>query len=96
MPNSKAYIIDPKSCAPCRQHFAPEVASQVAELLHFVDFLREPQVDPDTGEPLDVQKKTYEALAGGLPEMRSVFCCADLRFFLCRTYFLDASVELND
>ena len=54
----------------CRQHFPADVAKQAEEPLYFADFLREPVLDPDTGEPLEVQPKYYESFSGGLPAIR--------------------------
>ncbi len=54
----------------CRQHFPADVAKQAEEPLYFADFLREPVLDPDTGEPLEVQPKYYESFCGGLPAIR--------------------------
>lgn len=54
----------------CRQHFAPEVALQAAQDVHFADFRRDPVLDPDTGEPLEVQPKFYESFPGGMEEIR--------------------------
>ena len=53
-----------------RQHFAPEVAVQAEQSLYFADFRRDPQLDPDTGEPLEVQPKFYESFPGGLADIR--------------------------
>jgi hypothetical protein len=36
-----------------------------------VDFLREPVVDEETGEVIDAHPSNYEAVPGGLPEIRS-------------------------
>ncbi len=57
-------------CALCRQHFAPEVVRQLGAPLTFVDFLREPILDPKTGETLDAHPSFYESVPGGLPELR--------------------------
>ena len=54
-----------------RQHFAPEVAAQAEQALYFADFRRDPQLDPDTGEPLEVQPKFYESFPGGIQDIRS-------------------------
>ena len=53
-----------------RQHFAPEVAVQAEQPLYFADFRRDPQLDADTGEPLEVQPKFYESFPGGMAEIR--------------------------
>lgn len=41
------------------------------EPLYFVDFLREPVVDDETGEVLEAHPSNYEAVPGGLVEIRS-------------------------
>ena len=53
-----------------RQHFPPEVAAQLKRPLHFVDFLREPVTDPETGEVIDAHPSVYESVVGGLPDIR--------------------------
>jgi len=60
------------------------VAKQAEEPLFFADFLRDPVLDPDTGEPLEVQPKYYESFSGGLPAIR---CLSDgfLFFKVLRT-----------
>uniref|UniRef100_A0A383W453 AAA+ ATPase domain-containing protein n=1 Tax=Tetradesmus obliquus TaxID=3088 RepID=A0A383W453_TETOB len=55
----------------CRQEFPPELCKQVDEPLYFVDFLREPVVDDETGEVIEAHPSNYEAVPGGLPEIRS-------------------------
>lgn len=44
---------------------------QVDEPVYFVDFLREPVVDDETGEVLDAHPSNYEAVPGGLAEIRT-------------------------
>jgi len=46
------------------------VVRQLEEPLHFVDFLREPVTDAETGEVLDAHPSFYESVAGGLPDIR--------------------------
>ncbi len=53
-----------------RQHFPADVVRQLEEPLHFVDFLREPVTDAETGEVLDAHPSFYESVAGGLPDIR--------------------------
>ena len=53
-----------------RSQTAPELFAQLAAPLYFVDFLREPVVDEETGETLDAHPSYYEAALGGLPEIR--------------------------
>eukprot|EP00879_Flechtneria_rotunda_P026528 GHRR01028292.1.p1 GENE.GHRR01028292.1~~GHRR01028292.1.p1 ORF type:complete len:1302 (+),score=429.83 GHRR01028292.1:91-3906(+) len=55
----------------CRQEFAPELCKQVDEPLYFVDFLRDPVVDDETGEVLSAHPSHYEAVPGGLKEIRT-------------------------
>jgi dynein heavy chain len=47
------------------------LVAQVDEPLYFVDFLREPVVDEETGEVIEAHPSNYEAVPGGLPEIRS-------------------------
>jgi len=42
----------------------------VDEPLYFVDFLREPVLDDETGEVVDAHPSFYEAVPGGLAEVR--------------------------
>ena len=53
-----------------RQHFATEVAAQARQSLYFADFKRDPQLDTDTGEPLEIQPKFYESFPGGISDIR--------------------------
>ncbi|KAK9841874.1 hypothetical protein WJX81_008571 [Elliptochloris bilobata] len=53
-----------------KQHFPADVARQLEEPLHFVDFLRPPVTDPETGEVLDAHPSFYESVPGGLPDIR--------------------------
>jgi dynein heavy chain, axonemal len=43
---------------------------QVEEPVYFVDFLRDPVEDPDTGEAIDAHPSYYEAVPKGLSEVR--------------------------
>ncbi|GFR42148.1 hypothetical protein Agub_g3000 [Astrephomene gubernaculifera] len=54
----------------CRDNFSSDLVKQVEEPLYFVDFLREPVVDDETGEIIDGHPSFYEAVKGGLPEVR--------------------------
>lgn len=45
--------------------------TQVDEPLYFVDFLRDPVVDDDTGEVINAHPSHYEAVPGGLVEIRA-------------------------
>lgn len=50
----------------------PTVMSrQVDEPLYFVDFLREPVCDDETGEVLNAHPSNYEAVPGGLAEIKT-------------------------
>ena len=40
--------------------------------LYYVDFLREPTTNAETGEVVDAHPSFYESIAGGLPDIRSV------------------------
>lgn len=42
----------------------------MSEPLSFVDFLRDPEVDEETGEIITAHPSFYEAVTGGLPEIR--------------------------
>ncbi len=48
----------------------PPHCTQVEEPIYFVDFLREPVADEETGETVDAHPSFYEAVPGGLPEIR--------------------------
>lgn len=56
-------------CIMSLKHFCLPV--QVEEPLYFVDFLREPVVDDDTGEVVDAHPSFYESVPGGLPDIRA-------------------------
>lgn len=43
---------------------------KVEEPLFFVDFLREPEVDEETGETINAHPSFYESVHGGLPDIR--------------------------
>ena len=43
---------------------------QVEEPLYFVDFLREPITDNETGEVIDAHPSFYESVPNGLPDIR--------------------------
>lgn len=43
---------------------------QVDEPLYFVDFLREPTFDNETGEVIEAHPSFYESISGGLPDIR--------------------------
>ena len=45
-------------------------SAQVEEPLYFVDFLREPTFDNETGEVIDAHPSFYESIQGGLPDIR--------------------------
>ena len=42
--------------------FGPDISSQVERRVMFVDFLREPTLDPDTGEQVAPAERCYEAI----------------------------------
>ena len=46
------------------------LAAQVEEPLYFVDFLREPTFDNETGEVIEAHPSFYESIQGGLPDIR--------------------------
>ena len=48
-----------------------QTAVQVEEPVYFVDFLREPEMDEETGEVVDAHPSFYEGVTQGLPEVRT-------------------------
>ena len=44
------------------QKFGPQLTAQVQRRVQFVDFLRDPTLDPDTGEVIAPAEKCYEAI----------------------------------
>ena len=40
------------------------------EPIYFVDFLRDPTVDEETGETIEAHPSNYEAIPGGLPDIK--------------------------
>lgn len=71
---TRDYVLPWRHCLsqspPGRQHFPAGMARQLEEPLYFVDFLRVPVTDPETGEVLDAHPSFYESVAGGLPDIR--------------------------
>lgn len=55
----------------CKETFQSDLLKQVDEPVYFVDFLREPTSDPETGELIDAHPSFYEAVPGGLPDIRA-------------------------
>jgi len=55
----------------CKETFQSDLLRQVDEPVYFVDFLREPTSDPETGELIDAHPSFYEAVPGGLPDIRA-------------------------
>jgi dynein heavy chain len=53
-----------------RHHFAPEIAKAVGQPKYFVDFLRDPVVDPETGELVNAHPSFYEGIQGDLSDIR--------------------------
>jgi dynein heavy chain, axonemal len=53
-----------------RENCDSDTVKQVEEPVYFVDFLREPVVDNETGEVVDAHPSFYEAVHGGLPDIR--------------------------
>ena len=56
------------------QNFSADLFEQTAEPLVFVDFLREPKVDDNTGEVIESRPSCYEAVPGGTDETRWAAC----------------------
>lgn len=54
----------------CRKEFSRDLVQQLETPLEFVDFLREPEVDPATGEVTNEHPSYYEAVPGGLVEVK--------------------------
>ena len=67
-----------------RQTHSPSLRLQVEEPLYFVDFLREPVVDNDTGEIINAHPSYYEAVPGGLPDVRKRVEALQVRLLLHR------------
>ena len=55
----------------CKDQFNADLMKQVEEPLLFVDFLREPVVDAETGETIEAHPSFYEAVPGGIPDIRA-------------------------
>ncbi len=55
----------------CKDSFTSDLVRQIDEPVYFVDFLREPTTDPDTGETIEAHPSFYEAVHGGLPDIRA-------------------------
>lgn len=53
-----------------RHHFAPGIAKAVGQPKYFVDFLRDPVVDPETGEIVNAHPSFYEGIQGDLSDIR--------------------------
>ena len=49
---------------------------------YFVDFLREPLTDAETGEVVDAHPSFYEAIPGTLADIRHSFCLTILTLSL--------------
>lgn len=54
------------------EHFGAnsDEVQQLRERVFFADWLRDPVEDPETGEIIDAHPSNYEAVRGGLPEVR--------------------------
>jgi len=44
-----------------KETFGADISAQTTDRLYFVDFLREPEFDPDTGETIDANPSFYES-----------------------------------
>ena len=66
----------------CRLSLPSDVVPQLGDPLFFVDFLREPTCDPETGEVTDAHPSFYEAVAGGLSDIRHALLVEASRFSL--------------
>ena len=63
-------------CCICRTNFSADLTQQLDTPLQFVDFLREPEVDANTGEITNEHPSYYESVQGGLPDIKCVpDCC---------------------
>ena len=58
------------------------MAAAVRQPQYFVDFLREPLTDAETGEVVDAHPSFYEAIAGTLADIRHSLHPADLSLML--------------
>ena len=63
----------PDGCL-CRTNFSADLTQQLDVPLQFVDFLREPEVDANTGEVTNEHPSYYESVQGGLPDIKCVSC----------------------
>ena len=59
----------------CRTNFSADLTQQLDTPLQFVDFLREPEVDANTGETTNEHPSYYESVQGGLPDIKCASCC---------------------
>lgn len=57
--------------SPPHTHTCCPLDEQVDDPVYFVDFLREPTLDEDTGEVIEAHPSFYEAVPGGLPDIRA-------------------------
>ena len=58
----------------CRTNFSADLTQQLDVPLQFVDFLREPEVDANTGEITNEHPSYYESVQGGLPDIKCASC----------------------
>ena len=54
----------------CRTNFSADLLQQLDTPLQFVDFLREPEVDANTGEITNEHPSYYESVQGGLSDIK--------------------------
>ena len=57
-------VVDKMMIEIMKQNTTEDVLKQVQEMVYYVDFLREPVVDDDTGEIIDARPSFYEAVIG--------------------------------
>ncbi|KAK9794950.1 hypothetical protein WJX73_010224 [Symbiochloris irregularis] len=55
----------------CKKEFSRDLVQQLETPCEFVNFLREPEVDPATGEVTNEHPSYYEAVPGGMPDVKS-------------------------
>ena len=65
------------------------MAAAVGQPQYFVDFLREPLIDAETGEVVDAHPSFYEAIPGTLADIRSSFTPHLSPSYFCTLIFTD-------
>lgn len=64
--------VDAEICKAAREHFTQDVEEAACQSSAiFADFLRDPELEESTGEPIGPRPKCYEMVPGGLSQTRS-------------------------